>query len=161
MLALQIITAAVGFFTLFCCVLSAAAERWVVAGHGMNVPFDSWQSDDAKAAAVLVLIPGYNGSGKEMLDQRWKDFGEKNALILLAPSFQAEGFENTWGEGYYYPEQGSGGVLEMALNELTRRTGVNSDAVLLFGFSAGAHFAHRFALWKPQIVERVSLLKPD
>lgn len=138
---------------LFCCVLSAAEEQWVVSSHGMDVLFRSWQAEGARAGTgVLVLVPGYNGKGEQMLDGRWKGFAEKNALVLLAPTFLAEGDENNRGKGYYYPDQGSGEVMEKALKEVRKRTGADTDQVLFFGFSAGAHFAHRFALWKPQRV---------
>ncbi len=96
---------------LLCCVLHAAEEQWVVSSQGMNVSFSSWRDDGAKASAgVLVLVPGYTGKGDQMLDARWKEFAMKNDLVLLAPSFHAEGMENNEGRGYYYPEQGSGGI---------------------------------------------------
>ncbi|NJR42902.1 MAG: hypothetical protein HC767_09830 [Akkermansiaceae bacterium] len=139
---------------LLCFVLSAAEERWVISSHGMDVSFSSWQADGVKVGAgVLVLVPGYNGKGEDMLDARWKAFAEKNELVLLAPTFQAKGNENNEGRGYYYPEQGSGEVMEKALQEVTRRTGAETGRVLFFGFSAGAHFSHRFALWKPRQVK--------
>ncbi len=138
----------------FCRVLSAAEEQWVVTSHSMDVPFRSWQAEGAKAGTgVLVLVPGYNGDGEKMLDARWKEFAAKNSLVLLAPTFHAEGKENNEGKGYYYPEQGSGEVMEKALAEVKRRTGVATDQVLFFGFSAGAHYVHRFALWRPQRVK--------
>lgn len=134
-------------------VLSAAEESWVVSSRGMGVPFRSWAAEGTGAGAeVLVLVPGYNGDGARMLDERWKAFAQKNGLALLAPTFRAAGHENNRGKGYYYPEQGSGEVMEKALKELKRRTGADTDKVLFFGFSAGAHYAHRFALWKPQRV---------
>ena len=43
--------------------------------------------------------------------------------------------------------------MEQALEEVHLRTGVQVDHLLLFGFSAGAHFSHRFALWKPEQVK--------
>ncbi len=136
-----------------CCVLSAAEERWVVSSRGMDVPFSSWQAEEARpGAGVLVLVPGYNGSGGQMLDARWRAFAAKHGLILLAPTFHAEGKENNQGKGYYYPEQGSGEVMEKALKEVGKRTGAETDQVLFFGFSAGAHYVHRFALWQPQRV---------
>lgn len=139
---------------LLCCVLSAAEEQWAVSSHGMNVPFRSWQAEGARAGTgVLVLVPGYNGKGEQMLDARWKAFATKNGLVLLAPSFHADGKENNDGKGYYYPEQGSGEVMEKALKEVEKRTGAETDQVLFFGFSAGAHFTHRFALWRPQRVK--------
>lgn len=120
----------------------------------MEVPFHVWQAEEAgKKKGVLVLMPGYNGLGKQMLDERWKAFATKEQLILLAPTFSAAGNENNLGRGYYYPEQGSGEVLELALQELERRSGVSTQQVLFFGFSAGAHVSHRFALWKPERVK--------
>jgi pimeloyl-ACP methyl ester carboxylesterase len=136
------------------CVLSAAEEQWVVSSHGMNVPFHSWRDDGAEVATgVLVLVPGYNGKGEHMMDAQWKAFATKYHLVLLAPTFHAEGHENNQGKGYYYPEQGSGEVMEKALAELKKRTGAETEKVLFFGFSAGAHFSHRFALWRPRRVK--------
>ncbi len=135
-------------------VLSAVEDQWVVSSRGLDVPIQSWTAEGSMSeAGVLVLVPGYNGDGAKMLDARWKAFAEKNQLVLLAPTFRAEGHENNQGIGYYYPEQGSGEVMEKALRELKRRTGADTDKVLFFGFSAGAHFSHRFALWKPQRVK--------
>ena len=112
----------------------------MASSRGMNVPFSSWQAEGSRASTgVLVLVPGYNGKGEQMLDARWKAFATKNDLVLLAPTFRAEGKENNEGKGYYYPEQGSGEVMEKALKELEKRTGAETDKVLFFGFSAGAH----------------------
>lgn len=100
-------------------------------------------------AGVLLLVPGYNGSGSAMLDERWCRFADEQALVLLAPTFQTSPEQLKKEKGYYYPDQGSGTQVEMALGEVKRKLGVKTDKVLIFGFSAGAHFAHRFALWKP------------
>ncbi len=103
----------VSLLTMLCCALSAAEEKWAVSSRGMDVPFRSWQAEGAKAGAgALVLVPGYNGKGEQMLDARWRAFAEKENLILLAPTFHAEGNENNLGKGYYYREQGSGEVME-------------------------------------------------
>jgi len=102
---------------------------------------------------VLLLIPGYNGSGEAMLDDRWRQFADQNSLILVAPTFKNTNPEELHqNRGYYYPEQGSGEQVEKALEKVHLRTGVQVDHLLIFGFSAGAHFAHRFALWKPEQV---------
>ena len=104
-------------------------------------------------AGVLLLIPGFNGSGAALLDGRWAQFADECGLLLLAPTFHASAEELHRREGYYYPEQGSGAALEQALAEVARREKVNTDKILIFGFSAGAHVAHRFALWKPERVK--------
>ena len=101
---------------------------------------------------VVLLVPGYNGIGEAMMDQRWCRFADEHGLVLLAPTFHTSPEQLKKEKGYYYPEQGSGAQVEQALAEVRRKTGVKTDKILIFGFSAGAHFAHRFALWKPERV---------
>jgi len=111
-----------------------------------------WPRDGRDCRAVLLLVPGYNGSGEAMLDARWKAFAEKHKVLLVAPTFFSPPDEIQARRGYYYPELGSGEEVERLLAKVTADTGVNTDQISIFGFSAGAHFAHRFALWKPERV---------
>jgi len=118
------------------------------------VAFDYWGSQgDASANQVLLLVPGYNGSGPKMFTPQWKFFAGKCHLMLLAPTFTTSLEELKNRQGYYYPDQWSGAATEEALDELSRRENISTDKILIFGFSAGAHFAHRFALWKPDRVK--------
>ncbi len=71
------------------------------------------------------------------------------SLHLLSKQWERE---NNHGKGYYFPEQGSGKILEDGIAEAGMRYGVQTERVLFFGFSAGAHVSHRFALWKPERV---------
>ena len=105
------------------------------------------------AVGVLLLVPGFNGSGQAMLGGRWAKFADECGLLLLAPTFHATAEEVHERRGYYYPELWSGPVLELALTELAQRAGIKNGKILIFGFSAGAHVAHRFALWKPERVK--------
>jgi predicted esterase len=103
---------------------------------------------------VLLLVPGYNGAGEGMLSHSWMSFADANGLVLLAPTFHATPEELHAGKGYYYPSKGSGEAIEKAIDEVSRRvSGLSTSRILIFGFSAGAHVAHRFALWKPAHVE--------
>jgi predicted esterase len=119
-----------------------------------TVVFDYWVNQgDAPANQVLLLVPGYNGSGPAMFTQQWKIFADKYHLMLLAPTFAISPEELQNRQGYYYPDQWSGEATEKALDELGEHEHINIDKILMFGFSAGAHFTHRFALWKPQRVK--------
>jgi len=120
-------------------------------GQAPGVAFH-YRVPDSRPVGVLLLVPGYNGSGEAMLDRRWSRFADGQGLVLLAPTFHTSPEELKKEKGYYYPEQGSGPQVERALAEVGRRTEVKTDRILIFGFSAGAHFAHRFALWKPERV---------
>jgi pimeloyl-ACP methyl ester carboxylesterase len=115
--------------------------------------FATWKSSGQTPSGILLLIPGYNGSGEAMLDDRWKAFAEKHGVVLLAPTFKTSPEQLQRGRGYYYPEQGSGAEVERMLQQVRRETGVSTEKILIFGFSAGAHLAHRFALWKPERVK--------
>lgn len=128
----------------------AAADNFQVPGiAGSEKPIFYYRKPSGISTGVLLLVPGYNGSGQSMLDERWCRFADEHGLVLLAPTFQTTPEQLKKEKGYYYPEQGSGAQVEMALAEARRKTGVRTDQILIFGFSAGAHFAHRFALWKP------------
>lgn len=117
---------------------------------GESARFDFWAPAHApRNTGVLLLVPGHNGSGAGMLTPEWKRFAEANGLVLLAPTFHVSLEELRAGKGYYYPAQGSGEAVERALTTLARKVSVRTDRILVFGFSAGAHFAHRFAIWKP------------
>ena len=131
---------------LFCLLASGRCSE-------IGTPWKAYTARTAAPTSVLLLIPGYNGSGEAMLDDRWKAFAEKHRLVLLAPTFKTSPEELQRGRGYYYPEQGSGAEVERMLQQVGRETGVSTEKVLIFGFSAGAHFAHRFDLWRPERVK--------
>lgn len=104
--------------------------------------------------SMLLLVPGCNGDGRGMLNETgpWAKFADELHLVLVGPTFKTTLEEVHSRQGYYYPELWSGEATVKALKEIRARTGVKNDKVFLFGFSAGAHFVHRFALWKPEKV---------
>lgn len=111
-------------------------------------------SGTAAPAGVLLLVPGFNGDGHGMLDSSspWAKFADDQHLVLVGPTFKTTPEEMHSRRGYYYPELWSGEATLKALEQIRAKTGVRNDKVLLFGFSAGAHFVHRFALWRPEKV---------
>jgi len=145
------------------CALSAfhwadagTSDHFSVSSSCGEVPFFYYVpgSLSMSGCRVLLLVPGYNGSGEGMLSPSWRSFADANGLILLAPTFHATPEELHAGKGYYYPAKGSGAAIEKAIDEVSRRVAcLSTGRILIFGFSAGAHVAHRFALWKPTRVE--------
>ena len=118
-----------------------------------TVLFDYWLDQPASASQVLLLVPGINGPGPHMFTPEWKGFASKHHVILLAPTFLTSPEEIKNRRGYYYPEQWSGQATEDALSELGKRENASVDKILIFGFSAGAHFANGFSLWNPERVK--------
>jgi len=106
-------------------------------------------SGDEKA--VLVLCPGMNGDGAFFFNESpWMDFAAAHNLGVIAIAFKsdADAMYGEAREGYYWPEQGSGDALLGAI----RKTYGEVVPILIYGFSGGAHFASRFAEWKPDRV---------
>ena len=101
----------------------------------------------ANPRAVLLLCPGFNGDGGNLVRQRaWQEFARTNNLVLCAISFASPGEEILTRRGYYQASQGSGDVLLRGL-----RLGLGRDLpVLVYGFSGGAHFTASLVNWKPE-----------
>lgn len=151
-----------GVFPLLACVLFGqtvlGSERFnisVPTKSPLNhiVLFDAYVPDAGSGSPrhVLLLVPGYNGNGAALLarDAGWTEFAEMEGVVLLAPTFKTNLDEIRQRQGYYHPEHWSGQAVFDALEELGQRASVKTEKIFLFGFSAGAHFAHRFALWRP------------
>jgi hypothetical protein len=97
--------------------------------------------------AVLVLCPGCNGSGEDLIrSPKWIAFAKQNRLGLVGLSFassmSAIEEENN---GYYYASKGSGVKLLEGIRKIYGR----DLPLLLYGFSGGAHFTSRFEEWNP------------
>ncbi len=105
----------------------------------------------APPTGVLLLVPGYNGSGLDFLkaSSSWYGCADSERLILVSPSFQTTPEEIHSDRGYYSPRLWSGQAALEAVDHIAAQAGIAPGPILIFGFSAGAHFAHRFALWNP------------
>jgi poly(3-hydroxybutyrate) depolymerase len=123
--------------------------RACVAGGGRGLP-------------VLALVHGSDRRPQQLRDE-FAQFCEENACIALAPLFPAGIEAPDEFDGYKY--LGDGGlrydhVLLAMLDEVRAVYGADTGRFLLFGFSGGAHFAHRFLLLHPGRLLAVSVAAP-
>lgn len=96
---------------------------------------------------VLVLSPGMNGNGSQLLaDNNWTEFARRHNFLMVGLSFASSLEDLKNGKGYYYADKGSGRVL---LNGLSDAKVVRLP-MFMYGFSGGAHFTSRFVLWNPE-----------
>jgi hypothetical protein len=101
-----------------------------------------------KARGTLVLCPGHNGNGQDLIENpKWLNFGKDEKLNLVGLSFASN--DDPRDQGYFNVSSGSGQLL---LDGLKRAFGPKQPPLLLFGFSRGAQFAYSFSRWKPDIV---------
>ncbi len=108
-----------------------------------------YEKPTAPPRAVLVLCPGVNGSGEDLIRSPvWQDFARHNNLGLVGLSFASEIEAIHDGTGYYYASKGAGSKLLEGIKEIYGR----DMPLLLYGFSGGAHFTSRFEEWKPESI---------
>ena len=106
--------------------------------------------------AVLVLVPGSNGDGRNMAqDTVWQAYASRNKLAIVACRFTDKKHDQGYIEDYVNVSRGSGQALLDAINHFASRSGHNeivSAPLLLWGMSAGGQFDYEMAVWKPERV---------
>lgn len=98
--------------------------------------------DPEKRYWLFVAVHGLNGKGEGALG--WAKFANEGDCIVVGPTFKGT---------YQFPsaKSGHGKNLVEIFKELSRQYKLRRK-MFVTGFSAGAQFAHRFALDAPQLV---------
>lgn len=101
--------------------------------------------------AVVVMTPGSNGDGRDMIKWPvWERYAHKHNLALVGCHLSDK--QPSWIETYVNVKDGSGAALLSALNTF----GLNEKPLLLWGFSAGGEFNYELACWlAPQQPKRI------
>ncbi len=103
---------------------------------------------------VMVCIHGISRNAEEQI----KAFSEQAArhdFVIIAPRLRKKDFG-----GYQRLEKGEAGytpvdALDMILQDVEQIFKVNTSQFSLFGYSGGAQFAHRYALFYPQRLNKL------
>jgi len=115
-----------------------------------------YRPDNSTPYRILIIVPSLNeGAYAYCADASpWASFADTEKVFLLLPQFVY--LDLSGSGGFQSPQIWSGQALLDALAELRSRYQVQTDKLLLHGYGAGAQFAHRFALWKPELVSALS-----
>ena len=104
----------------------------------------------ARPRGILVLVPGFNGSGAQMLaEERWTGYARENGFGLAALTLASDEEELEDGRGYYDASAGSGAAVDAALKKIN----AGRAPVFMYGFSGGAYFTSAFAEYFPQALK--------
>ena len=113
---------------------------------------------------VLFICPVHNGNGLDAIKglrqtKRLIETAEERRWYVLSVTFnQGKADVHDRKTFYYYPEAWSGKAVLDALEQVKRKySNVDTDAILLQGFSGGAQFVHRLAIWAPERVVAVAV----
>jgi pimeloyl-ACP methyl ester carboxylesterase len=108
---------------------------------------------------VMVLVHGISRNAKELIES-FSTLAEKKNYLLIAPVFSKEFAKDYQRLGRRKKGPRSDYQLMAMLKDL--QSEINLDKPIekfnLFGFSAGAQFAHRFAFAHPNLVDKVALV---
>jgi len=105
---------------------------------------------------VLVYVGGYNIRPKWITRGGWAAFADRHRFAVVGPFFFGRLLEIMDDVSYHFPKAWSGRALDEILARVARDTPIQRDRIYLFGFSAGAQFAHRYALLRPRRVRAVA-----
>ena len=109
-------------------------------------------AEPGETLPVLVGLPGYNGSGAAYMTAEWREIADEKRYVILAPSFRSPDADFDRQASYHYPKVWSARALDAMLQQISENPGVDVTHVYMYGFSAGAQFAHRYALLRPNTV---------
>lgn len=128
---------------------------------GLYVPRLS-SAEELENATMLVSV---HGTLREQSRYRdfFAEFAEYNNCIVLAPLFPCNIFGDGKMTGYKYIVENDvryDEVLIAMVDEARAFLNVKESKFLLFGFSGGGQFAHRFALLQPERLKAVSIGAP-
>ncbi len=98
---------------------------------------------------ILAMIPGLSADGRSFVGPGIRRFAEKEGFIIIAPTFIFD--EKNWQSktSYQYPHVWSGEAFLRMVRKIEGNHKLRINKIYLFGHSAGAQFALRFALWRP------------
>jgi len=116
--------------------------------------------------ATMPVLFVFHGNGRNASEYRnaWIDKANEKQIIIVTPEFSSVNFPD--GDAYNLgnvfedgdnpspstlnPEQDwAFSVIEPLFNQFKNHSGSNASSYDIFGFSAGAQFAHRFMFYKP------------
>ncbi|MDY6838408.1 MAG: hypothetical protein SWH78_10570 [Thermodesulfobacteriota bacterium] len=114
------------------------------------------------AARILVSVHGYTGSrtnarGRAKVRtyaEYWTDLADEKGWVVLAPHFDERRFNKD-----YQRLNPSGLRADLRLNALVDEVGkmlpgIPTAPILVFGFSGGGQFVHRYLTFSPERVDR-------
>ena len=151
----------------------AAKRREAMYNRGPTTVFAS-KTDPRFAYTLYVppaigpgttLLVAMHGTGRRMIEMRdaFSAFARFNDCLVLAPLFPVGPLGDGNSDGFKYMREGDiryDLVLLGMVDEVAGRYGVDAGKFLLYGYSGGGHFAHRFFYLHPDRLKAVSIGAP-
>lgn len=145
----------------------AAGALALVAPHGSGgqrvaeqaLDYHLFLPSGRRRGPLLVLVHGVSTRPATLIELMASEAAERRTA-LMTPDFHDEEFDNYQRLGSAREPLESARALVAALGEAAGRIGAAPGPVDLMGFSGGAQFVHRFALFFPHLVRRLVIAAP-
>lgn len=103
---------------------------------------------------IMVCVHGISRNNEEQV-KAFSTRANQHDYIIIAPYYSKKNYH-----GYQRLEVGAAGytpaeALHLILGDVQEKYAVNTDKFTLFGYSGGAQFAHRYALFYPHRINRL------
>jgi pimeloyl-ACP methyl ester carboxylesterase len=128
-------------------------------GYGLVVPP---RADHGGPPGLLVAVHDSERRWQDCLDA-FSGFARAHHQVLLAPHFPADLFDDGDGDGYkFLHEHGirHDQLLDAMVDEVADATGCDRSRFLLYGYSGGGQFAHRYFFLHPTRVRAAVIGAP-
>jgi hypothetical protein len=112
-----------------------------------------------KGNYVFITVHGVKRMAKEHADE-FAPFAEHYGLVLLAPLFPKERFCDYQRLGHNGKSVRADLALNRIIEEVGFLTGADTDKLLMFGYSGGGQFVHRYGMAYPQNIKRIVVAAP-
>ncbi len=108
---------------------------------------------------LMVAVHGIRRQAK-LQARLFAPFVESIGGALVAPVFNRKRYADYQRLGRHGLGQRSDLALKRILDEVGRMTGISNRSVVMFGYSGGGQFVHRFAMAYPRQVLRMAIAAP-
>ncbi len=108
---------------------------------------------------LMVAVHGIRRQAK-LQARLFAPFIESIGGALVAPVFSRKRYADYQRLGRHGLGQRSDLALKRILEEVNRMTGISTRSVVIFGYSGGGQFVHRFAMAYPRQIMRMAIAAP-
>jgi pimeloyl-ACP methyl ester carboxylesterase len=118
--------------------------------------------EDPQKGKILLSVHGYSGRkdnqrGRKRVKraaERWAYLADSNRWVVISPHFDEKRFKNNYQRLNFYGVRADTRLEDIVMEAANMLSGLRADKLLLFGFSGGGQFVHRYAAFHPSRVER-------
>ncbi len=130
------------------------------ADRGMQLEYYSYTSTSPRMD--LPLFVTVHGISRKCYDQvrLFAPIVEAIGGTVISPLFRKGDFTNYQQLGFTGKGRRADLALNMILNEEKEKWGKKDEPVVLFGYSGGGQFAHRFSMAYPRQIKRLAIAAP-